>query len=156
MKNNSYSIRGFKQMATTDAPALSGTVMNEKIKVLSFYDDGMGGEINVEILDEKMYEKFEKDAVILLDKKDKNLWKDDEVKGFLYQLMDKHEYEQKIKKLCKTRIVFTLNSGDPEEIFSYKLTGGNNTFKKHKHQYIKGMQERHGKDLKEIINFRYI
>ena len=150
MDFGNYSIRGLKAWRTDDGGGYELSLLCGGKKVATVLEEGRGGETrfywaNPEA--EAVFDKYLATLPII------EIYQGHEIKVdggvFVEELVGVYEINKRFKRLCKSKIVFTLKDKDKDDT-TY------NTINRPFNQVTKDLMiAKYGDNLKEIINERF-
>lgn len=160
-----YSIRKLKTWTGRDGYGYAGELLRDGKLIGEFLQSGNGGHTHL-IFQQKTDGKTNRDKVEeelfndFLATLPEETWPEDwtttdtgttykvDADGFIAGLVDDHESDKKLRRLCAKKTVYRLKSDTPEELWTiphpFDL------------EMKAGLQAKHGDQLAEIINERFL
>ena len=159
-----YSVRKLKTWTGRDGYGYAGELLRDGKFVGEFLQNGNGGCTDL-VFRKKTKNGFERDKVeeelfnAFLSSLPEETWPEDwtttgtgatykvDADGLIAGLVDAHETDKRLRRLCAKKTVYRLKTDQPEEIWTIPYPFSP-TVKA-------GLQAKHGDQLEEIINERF-
>lgn len=150
MNRGPYGVKGLKSWRGRDGVGYQYHLTENGKKVAFINQDGCGGEVDIDFDDPADLARFNAFIKDLPEQQCEFSGKMEPVSGpmFLAQLADDHEQQQYLKRHCRTKTLVVLNSYNEGQYLEYK--------KAYSPAFKAWLQEKHGTDLIEIINERFM
>ena len=150
MQKGPYSVKGLKSWQAREGIGYQYSLCENGKKVAFVHDEGRGGEIEIDFKDPAARERFDAFLATLPLEKNSFTGEMDPVRdwGFVAELADTHEQDQRFKRQCRTKTLIVLKSNEPDQYTIYKRSFDA--------EFKALLEKKHGEDLVEIINERFL